>query len=188
MKKLFIYLSLFIFFFSCKKKDSGLQAQSPNSEITKVLEKFYQQYGKSSEALYDQPIAQDLFTPQIRKEIEEIVSASKQDIERIKKSAHPDDKPLLLEGSVFTSLYEGYTSYRIKSISTREMKPKVKTADAIVTFENTAVSPKIEWTENVHLINPSGSGWEIDNITFDKIAQVKDLKTRLNDLRAEFKK
>ncbi|WP_294284101.1 hypothetical protein [uncultured Chryseobacterium sp.] len=188
MKKLFIYLSLFLVIFGCKKKDSGLQAQGPNAEVTRVLEKFYEQYGQSSEVLYNEPIAQNLFTPQIRKEIEEIVDASKEDMERIKKSAHPDDKPLLLEGSVFTSLYEGYTKYEIRSIETRAIKPNVQTADAVIEFENTAVAPKIVWKENVHLINPSGAGWEIDNITFDKIAQVKDLKTRLNDLRAEFKK
>lgn len=188
MKKLFIYLSIFIFLFSCKKKDSGLQAEGPNAEITKVLKKFYGQYGQSSEALYNKPIAQNLFTPQIRKEIEEIVNASKEDMERIRKSAHPDDKPLILEGSVFTSLYEGYTKYEIKSIETRTIKPNVQTADAVIEFENKAVAPKSTWKENVHLINPSGTGWEIDNITFDKIAQVKDLKTRLNDLRAEFKK
>lgn len=188
MKKLFIYLSIVPFLFSCQKKNSEVQIKSPDAEITNVLEKFYQQYGKSSAALYEQPIAKDLFTPQIREEIEEIVSASKEDIEHIRKSSHPDDKPLLLEGSVFTSLYEGYTSYHVQSINTRNMKPDVKVADATVAFENAAVSPKIVWKENVHLINPSGSVWQIDNITFDKIAQVKDLKTRLNNLRAEFKK
>lgn len=188
MRKLFIYLSIFLFIFSCDKKDSGLQAQGPNAEVTKVLENFYRQYGQSSEALYDQPVAQDLFTPQIRREIEEIVNASRGDIERITKSAHPEEKPLVLEGSVFTSLYEGYTKYQIKSIEIRTIKPNVKTADAVIEFENTAVAPKIVWKENVHLINPSGTGWEIDNITFDKIAEVKDLKTRLNSLRADFRK
>jgi hypothetical protein len=188
MKKLFIYLSLFLFLFSCKKNDSGLKAQEPDAEVTRVLEKFYSQYGRSAEALYNQPVARELFTPQIRQEIEEIVNASKKDIERIKKSAHPDDKPLILEGSVFTSLYEGYTKYQVRSVQIRTIKPNVKTADAVIEFENTDVAPKMTWKENVHLIHPSGAGWEIDNITFDKIAQVKDLKTRLNDLRAEFRK
>jgi hypothetical protein len=188
MKKLFIYLSLFLFLFSCKKNDSGLKAQEPDAGVIQVLGKFYIQYGKSGEALYSQPVAHDLFTPQIRKEIEEIVNASKEDIERIKKSAHPEDKPLILEGSVFTSLYEGYTKYQIGSVEIRTIKPNVRTADAVIEFENTDLNPKMVWKENVHLINPSGSSWEIDNITFDRMAHVKDLKTRLNDLRAEFRK
>ncbi|GEN74685.1 hypothetical protein [Chryseobacterium hagamense] len=188
MKKLFIYFSLFLFLFSCKKNDSGLKAQEPDAEVTQVLVKFYSQYGRSGKALYNQPVAHGLFTPQIRKEIEEIVKASKEDIERIKKSAHPEDKPLLLEGSVFTSLYEGYTKYQIGPVEIRTIKPNIRTADAVIEFKNTDVAPKMAWREKVHLINTSGAGWEIDNITFDKIAQVKDLKTKLNDLRAEFRK
>ncbi|WP_294321566.1 hypothetical protein [uncultured Chryseobacterium sp.] len=187
MKKLFFCLSVFLFLFSCTKKDAGPNVTGADAEISKVLEKFYEAYGKSSETLYSKPIAKDVFTPEIKNEIEEIISASRKDMERIRKSVHPEDKPLILEGSVFTSLYEGYTQYKINSIKIRDLKPEVKIADVTVGFENASVSPKIQWSENVHLVNSPGNTWRIDNITFDKIAQVKDLKTRLNDLRAEFK-
>ncbi|SQB28810.1 hypothetical protein [Chryseobacterium jejuense] len=80
----------------------------------------------------------------------------------MKNSDHPDEKPLIFEGAIFSSLYEGYTGYTIKSIRIHD-----KTAEALVQFEYNTAFPKESWTDVIQLID-TDKGWKIDNIIFDK--------------------
>lgn len=114
-----------------------------------------------------------MFSQELKKVLDEAINASKADIERVKKSDHPDEKPLIFEGAIFSSLYEGFTSYTIKSVKIQD-----KTAEALVAFEYNAASPKETWMDTVHLINTE-KGWRIDNVIFDTIGNSKDLKARL---------
>jgi hypothetical protein len=52
------------------------------------------------------------------------INTSKADIEKVKKSDHPDEKPMIFEGALFSSLYEGFTSYKIKSVTIHGKKRK----------------------------------------------------------------
>lgn len=173
-KQLFLYLGIFLFFISCKK-DERNEANSTNTAITQKINDLYSQYGKSNEAVYNQPISNDLFSPEMKKILETAINASKADIEKVKNSDHPDEKPLIFEGAIFSSLYEGYTAYTIKNISVQD-----KTAEALVQFEYNMASPKVSWTDRILLID-SDKGWKIDNIVFDSIGSSKDLKTSLTD-------
>lgn len=174
MKKLFLYLGIFLFFVSCKKQETQ-PTLSPDAVIHEKVNELYTQYGKSNEAIYNQPISEDLFSKDLKKALEEAINASKADIEKVKKSDHPDEKPLIFEGAIFSSLYEGFTSYKIKSVKIQD-----KTAEALVAFEYNSATPKETWMDTVHLINTE-KGWKIDNITFDKIGNSKNLKTRLTE-------
>ncbi|WP_326983714.1 hypothetical protein VUJ46_03995 [Chryseobacterium sp. MYb264] len=178
MKKLFFFLSIFLLFTSCLKSEKKPKA-SNNAEITKKIEQLYSSYGKSSDVLYDKPFDGNLFSPTLKQKLEEALNASKADIEKVKKSAHPDEKPMVIEGSLFTSLYEGYTSYKIQNIM-EQNHPKESMATVKVQLENSSVSPKEVWTDTIHLINNSNNGWRIDNINFDTKANSKDLKTDLD--------
>lgn len=113
----------------------------------------------------------------MKKILEGTVSASNADIERVKRSDHPDEKPLLFEGAVFSSVYERYNGYTVKSVS---INPSGTSADVEVDFEYTRYPPKITWTDHVQLIN-SGQGWKIDNISFDSVGNTKNLKASLKD-------
>ncbi|WP_121487954.1 hypothetical protein [Chryseobacterium sp. 7] len=93
----------------------------------------------------------------------------------MKKSDHPDEKPLIFEGAMFSSLYEGFTNYTIKSVKVQD-----KMAEALVTFEYNMAEPKVTWMDTVHLTNTE-KGWRIDNVIFDKIGNSKDLKARLTE-------
>ena len=170
-KQLFLYLAIFLFFTACKKNET----QSANKTINEKVNELYTQYGKSNEAVYNQVISGDLFSKDLKKVLEDAIHASKADIEKVKNSDHPDEKPLIFEGAMFSSLYEGYTGYTIKSVTTHD-----KTAEALVEFEYNMATPKVTWTDTLHLINTE-KGWRIDNITFDKIGNSKDLKTRLTE-------
>ncbi|MFP3831543.1 hypothetical protein [Chryseobacterium sp. SIMBA_028] len=176
-KQLFLYLGILLFFVSCEKNKSQSTADS-NTTVESKVNELYTKYGKSNDAVYNQPIPDDLFSQDLKKVLENAINASKEDIEKVKNSDHPDEKPLIFEGAIFSSLYEGYTSYKVQSIVVNG-----KTADARVQFEYNMASPKVSWVDTVHLIN-SDKGWKIDNITFDSIGSSKDLKASL----AEFAK
>ncbi len=174
-KQLFLYLGILLLFTSCKKDESN-GTYSTNAAIIQKINDLYSQYGKSNEAIYNQPIPDDVFSPELKKTLETAIHASTADIEKVKNSSHPDEKPLIFEGATFSSLYEGYTSYTIKSIIIHD-----KTAEALIQLEYNMTSPKILWTDTVSLID-SGKGWKIDNIAFDKkFSRSKDFRTSLKD-------
>lgn len=178
MKRLlFLSLSIIFFFTACNKGKPSLPAASPYNEITSKVNDLYTRYGTSNEALYGQSFSDSLFSPDLKKTLEGAVNTSKADIERVKNSDHPDEKPLIFEGAVFSSLYEGYTGYKIRST---DISNDTTTADVAVEFEYSESQPKIIWTDRVHLVN-SKEGWKIDNIIFDPIAHSKNLKTTLKE-------
>lgn len=176
IKQLFLCLSSILFLASCKNNETR-PSVSADTEITQKVNQLYKEYDGSKKSIYNQSFSDSLFSPELKKTLEDAIHASEADIERVKKSDHPDEKPLLFEGAVFSSLYEGYTGYKIKSVT---IDPSGTSANAAVELEYTLSPPKIKWTDNVQLIN-SGQGWKIDNIRFDSIGNAKDLKTSLKE-------
>lgn len=174
-KQLFLYLGILALFFVACKESKATSEVSTQIAIEAKISELYTKYGTSNEAVYKQPISDDIFSSDLKKKLEQAIGVSKADIEKVKNSDHPDEKPLIFEGAIFSSLYEGYTSYQIQSV-----KVNGKTADALVRLEYDMASPKVSWVDTIHLID-SDKGWKVDNITFDSIGNSKDLKTRLTD-------
>lgn len=173
MKPLFLLLSICFIFTGCSKTENHT-----DQDITQRIHQFYTTYGAVSEELYDKPVNEDLFSPELKKALQDAVNASNADMERIKKSKYPDDKPMLLEGSVFTSQYEGFTSYKIKKIHTAD--PSDQSVKVDVELENAGFSPKTAWTDQVQLVKTDGT-WKVDNIYFGDNPDIKDLKTSLRN-------
>jgi len=185
MKHLFLCLSVFLVFTSCKKSENQPKSLAADAEITQKLKEFYGIYGKSSDVIYDRPIPKNLFSSDLEKTFQEAIDVSNADAEKVKKSAHPTDKPALLEGSIFTGLYEGFTTYKVKSIDVKENN---QNATVTVDFEN-ANFQNTKWTDTVKLVNFSDSGWRVDNITFsEKLSGTKDVKTSLKNFISGTKK
>ncbi|MEJ5104220.1 hypothetical protein [Chryseobacterium sp. MYb328] len=172
IRPFFLYFVLILCFTACGKTES----QSAEKKlITEKTNQLYSQYGISNESIYKHPLPDNLFSPELKKALETAIHASKADIEKVKNSDHPDEKPLIFEGAIFSSLYEGYTGYTIKDITIHGKKAK-----AVIQFEYNMASPKIFWTDTIQLID-SDKEWKIDNIIFDSIKNSKDLKTSLTD-------
>lgn len=182
IRPFFLCLSIIFLFIACQKTES---TSADKEAIIKKVNQLYHQYGSSNEAVYYRPISDHLFSPALKKALETAINASKADIEKVKNSDHPDEKPLIFEGAIFSSLYEGYTTYSIQSIDV-----KGDTADAIIDFENSdfagepekgasTASSKIVWKDRIRFVKDN-TGWKIDNIIFDKkAASSTDLKTSL---------
>ncbi|WP_160137229.1 hypothetical protein [Chryseobacterium sp. c4a] len=172
-KSFFYYLSCVVCFASCNTTTSP---SIEEKHITEKVNRLYHQYGSSNEAIYRQPVSNTLFSPELKKTIETAIDVSKADIEKVKNSDHPDEKPLLFEGAIFSSLYEGYTGYTIKRINIHN-----NVAEVIAQFEYNLVSPKLVWTDTIQLINID-KDWKINNIIFDKkVNHSTNLTMSLND-------
>ncbi|WP_333661660.1 hypothetical protein [Chishuiella changwenlii] len=188
---------LFLFCFSCKKnEESGNVNDKITTEKDKIftgedkiiaekVDLLYQNYGKeglSSEPIYSKPIIKDLFNTDLEKDLNKVKEITEINRKKIENSANPTDKPFILEGATFTSLYEGYTSYKIKGIEyTENVNPVGSAALVTVQLENSKVTPQAAWMDTIYFVKPLNNGWKIDNIVFDnKLSGVKDLKTNLN--------
>ena len=90
--------------------------------------------------------------------LDRTAAAEKADRERVSKSDHPTDKPHLIEGEIFTSLYEGYDKYKLAGV--------IRKGDAYlvpVNFSNTTY--KVDWQDTFVL--KKEQGWKIDNVLFN---------------------
>ena len=87
------------------------------------------------------------------KEVEEL------DLERVRNSEYPTDKPLLIEGEIFTSIYEGYTSLKVEKVEVENTS-----ARAVVNFTNEGY--KLNWSDTLLLTNENG--WKLDDVKYNK--------------------
>ncbi len=103
------------------------------------------------------------------RKLEELVKKSREteklDKEKIEKSNSPTDKPRLIEGEIFTSLEEGYSSYKIVKIDADH-----KQASAIIEFHNENF--KETWKDSLILLNENG--WKLDNVYYTNKSNLKD--------------
>lgn len=146
-----------------------------NSRHEKEIQLKTDQLYASQTNIYGKDPDPTLFDANIVAAIKKVQQITKEDEERIKKSDMPTDTPILLEGSVFTSLYDGYTSYKLKEVNVNG-----NSAKAVVEFVYND-TPKIVWNDTLIFINKNG--WKISNIVFTtKYSNHKDLKERLHSV------
>lgn len=150
----------------------GLMACTRSKEAAETLELKIHALYAGQDYIYGQEVDTALFSTDVVQRIQEVRQTTAEDRERISKSEYPTDKPLLLEGAVFSSLYDGFTSYSIAEVEVGE-----KTAWVVVDFEYGSTPPE-RWKDTLLLVMENG--WKVDNVRFDpKYGGVKDLKSKL---------
>lgn len=90
---------------------------------------------------------------------------------------HPDEKPPWAEGDLFSSLFEGRTSYQIGKTRT-----KGSTREVDVYLHFVADTDKVKWTDTA-VLRREGSKWVISNILFKGNWQFKSGNSLLNALK-----
>ncbi len=148
MLKSKILLSLFSFAYlllitSCSNK---------NSEVNKTVDSFFSNY-KSNFRTADK----NLISKELSDKIDSTIALEKYDAKRL-KDLQSTDKPLMIEGDIFTSIYEGYTSYKIKSTDIKGDK-----ANVVLSLDNK--NYKFNWENEVVLIKENNS-WKIDDVIY----------------------
>jgi hypothetical protein len=127
------------------------------------------------ESIYEVAVDTSLFSRKLVEELNNLKRVRKMDEERIRKSEHPTDKPIMIEGSIFSSLMDGYSEYSVKEIS-------IKDSYAEVMVEFTYPSDPVEkWQDKVILVNEKG--WKIDDVIFSSpMTKDKNLKERIKSV------
>jgi hypothetical protein len=142
--------------------------QSAESEITSKTHALY----KNQRTFYEIALDDNLFSAALIQKMKNLRSLTEIDLARIKSSEFPTDKPFLIEGSIFTSISDGYSKYTIKEIVIRGDEAKVN-----VDFEYNS-TPKEIWSDQV--IFKNAGGWKIHNVLFSKSVGANNLLDRLS--------
>ncbi|GMQ34096.1 hypothetical protein [Algoriphagus taiwanensis] len=134
----------------------GWACQEPKDEeeIKKQIEEFY----LLPQDIYSETPNSNILSSELVRRIEIAKEVTEKDRKRIQESDHPTDKPLLLEGCVFASLYDGFHTFHIKEIAIEN-----DTAKAVINLEY-ASDPSEKWSDLLILVNEGG--WKVDNVIF----------------------
>jgi hypothetical protein len=150
----------------------SLMACTRSEEAAKAVEHKIHDLYSARDYIYGEEVDSLLFSEDIVRRIWSVRETTEADRVRISKSEYPTDKPLLLEGAVFSSLYDGFTSFSIAEVEVVE-----KTARVVVDFEYGSTPPE-RWKDTVLLVDEHG--WKVDNVRFDpKYGGAKDLKSKV---------
>ncbi len=90
---------------------------------------------------------------------------------------HPDEKPPWIEGDLFSSLFEGPTSYQIGGT-----RAKGSTREVDIYLHHVSESDKVKWTDTV-VLKKFGGKWLVSNILFKGKWQFKSGSSLLNALK-----
>ncbi len=122
------------------------------SEITQTLNTFFMNYKSRLETVNMNLLSKDLATL-----ITQAIAKEKDEVLKTANGSDPTDKPIILEGDIFTSEYERAEQFVLDSIIVEG-----KTARAILEFKNSKL--KLNWFDEVVLIKQER--WLIDNVVF----------------------
>ncbi|RPA70408.1 hypothetical protein EF405_03845 [Cyclobacteriaceae bacterium YHN15] len=166
MKKyISIHLLMVLVIISCNRID-------PDQK--KIEDKVHNLYAMK-ESIYEVAVDTSLFSRNLFEELNNLKRVRKMDEERIRKSEHPTDKPIMIEGSIFSSLIDGYSEYSIKEISIKDFY-----AEVMVEFIYPS-DPVEKWQDKVILVNEKG--WKIDDVIFSlEMTKDKNLKERIKSV------
>ena len=126
--------------------------QETNDAITKTIDQIY---GEGM-PFYRWKELMDFFVPSLRDLLGDVSEVE----EWSKSKAAPDEKPAMIEGAVFSSLYEGFDSYTIKNIL-------VENYAAQVTIEFSHTMGETTSWEDIILLEKH-TQWQLDNVIYNQ--------------------
>ncbi|MFA6469600.1 MAG: hypothetical protein WCW35_11935 [Bacteroidota bacterium] len=126
-------------------------ADNSSEEALLVLNSFY----KNTDNF--RTIDSTLLSHELRALIDTVQRDENFEAEKIVRSKFPTDKPLMIEGNIFTSLYEGHDAWRIDTL-----RFDGKRLVATVICSHSSFNKVPEWTDKVVLVNENG--WKVDNV------------------------
>jgi len=101
-----------------------------------------------------------LITPQLRK----LFSAAYLEQQRCIKQS-PDDKPPWIEGDIFSSNFEGFTSFNAENSKPQGQARQVSRKQVPIKFVYIEGKYKVKWTDTLVLRNEAGH-WLVDDIFY----------------------
>jgi len=147
-KKILLFFGLMFFLL--------IGCSGSETQIKTLVQKFYSEYKGDYREMNNRYV-----TEKLKGLMQEAEALEDEDARLIQNSKFPTDKPLLIEGDIFTSLYEGHTSFTIKTVHLIDETH----ANVLVVFENKKHDEI--WEDEVVLIKEYNR-WKIDNVIYKK--------------------
>ncbi|MCA6482643.1 MAG: hypothetical protein ACOVOY_11005 [Sediminibacterium sp.] len=119
-------------------------------------------------------LEKEIFSAELSQLVRETKATEKLSRESILQSKTPTDKPLLIEGEVFTSLYEGYTTYNRSDTGYFDYKKSKIPAF----FENSHYKEK--WVDTL-VLSFDNDTWKFHDVIYGRKSQYPTLQGRLKD-------
>jgi hypothetical protein len=145
----------------------GACSQKPAESPADVVQKIF----SAPNPFRNEKLDSALFSKDLYLLITQSKQTEQKSRETIRMSKAPTDKPLLIEGEVFASVYEGYSSFKV--LNTELVKDT-----ALLSVEFSNKSYQQVWTDKVRLIFVGGS-WKLDNVVYSKASSQPDLQQLL---------
>ena len=145
----------------------GACSQKPAESPADVVQKIF----SAPNPFRNEKLDSALFSKDLYLLITQSKQTEQKSRETIRMSKAPTDKPLLIEGEVFASVYEGYSSFTV--LNTELVKDT-----ALLSVEFSNKSYQQVWTDKVRLIFVGGS-WKLDNVVYSKASSQPDLQKLL---------
>lgn len=146
-------------------------APSQSATATAVVQEFFSGYRGDFRAS-----DQNFLSRGLAAALQSAAESEKESAARVKASDFPNDKPQILEGEIFSGLYEGFTGFEIA-----DEQPADGGAMVTVHFRNEPYN--VSWTDQVALVEENG--WKIDDVRYtDKKAGLLSLREVLQNFEA----
>jgi hypothetical protein len=139
-------------------------SQKPSESPVDIVQKIY----NTPNPFRNEKLDSTLFTRELFQMITQSKETEQRSRETIRMSKAPTDKPLLIEGEIFASLYEGFTGFKV--LATEVVKDT-----ALLSVEFTNQSYQQVWTDTVRLVAVAGS-WKLENVMYSKPSSQPDLQ------------
>lgn len=149
------FIAVFILLFT-----TSAFAAEPVLEMKEVVSSFYNVYLAVHPSGVPSQKELQQFKPYVSASLGKLLEETEQAGQKYHKTTK-DEVPPLVEGDLFTSLFEGATSYKVLSCD-------AKTLSCMVEFsyvEPTKGPSAITWKDKVYLVKDS-RGWLVDDIEF----------------------
>ena len=144
-------------------------SRTKSEEPEKLIEKIY----TAPNPFRNESLDSTLFSGRLYQLITAAKETEKRSRESIRKSKTPTDKPILIEGEIFASLYEGYTGWKIVS--------KKQTADTVwVTVEFNHKDYQQTWQDQVVCIREKEK-WKFENVLYGKATHLPTIQQVLTE-------
>jgi hypothetical protein len=136
-------------------------AVEPALEMQRVVRSFYKLYFTVRPSGVPSEKEQQKFKPYLSAVLAKVLKEADQAEQQYRKKTRGEVPPLL-DGDLFTSLFEGATEFKVLSCDT-------KTSSCLVEFSyvesRKGASPTTSWKDKVYLVKDP-QGWMVDDIEF----------------------
>lgn len=139
-------------------------AASPTDTPEKAVTAFYQEYMKSNKDGIPDAKGRKKFHPYISAELDKLLAGGDH-AEDLHDKATKGQEPPLVEGDLFTSNFEGTTSFRVGACKGGD---KTSQCPIALVYDAKSKNPKdtpAKWTDTVTLVKEA-SGWRVDDIAY----------------------